>query len=53
VTGNPIKLAESPPEPHDYPPALGADTAAILKELLNLTPAEITGLMQRRVVLAA
>jgi len=38
VTGNPIKLAETPAEPRHYPPALGADTASVLRELLDLGP---------------
>ena len=45
VTGNPIKLAETPAEPHRYPPALGADTATVLKELLDLGPEEVARLL--------
>jgi CoA:oxalate CoA-transferase len=50
VTGNPIKLAETPAEPRHYPPALGADTAAVLKELLDLGPDEIANLLRSKAI---
>jgi CoA:oxalate CoA-transferase len=45
VTGNPIKLESSPAEPRHYPPALGADTASVLKELLDLGTDDIARLL--------
>jgi crotonobetainyl-CoA:carnitine CoA-transferase CaiB-like acyl-CoA transferase len=50
VTGNPIKLAETAAEPRRYPPALGADTASVLRELLDLGPDEIARLLSRKAV---
>jgi len=50
VTGNPIKLAEAPAEPRRYPPALGADTASVLRELLDLGPEEIARLLSHKAV---
>jgi crotonobetainyl-CoA:carnitine CoA-transferase CaiB-like acyl-CoA transferase len=41
VMGNPIKLRDAAREDHLYPRHLGADTAAILREVLKLSPADI------------
>jgi crotonobetainyl-CoA:carnitine CoA-transferase CaiB-like acyl-CoA transferase len=52
VAGNPVKLAESAPEETRYPPILGADTAAVLKDVLDLSPAEIAELVRAGAVVA-
>lgn len=51
VTGNPIKFAECPPEPRSYPPSLGADSVAVLKEILDLAPADLRALLDRKAIL--
>jgi len=52
VTGNPMKFKDTPPEAHDYPRALGADTAAVLKEVLDLSSEEIAELVRSKAVIA-
>ena len=41
VAGNPIVLSGAGPAEHAYPPALGADTRAVLESVLGMTGAEI------------
>jgi CoA:oxalate CoA-transferase len=53
VAGNPIKFAESPPESRRYPPALGADTTTLLKELLDLGTDEISELVRCKAIMIA
>ncbi len=42
VTGNPIKFSDSTEPSYHYPPALGADGEAVLRNLLSLDDAEIS-----------
>jgi CoA:oxalate CoA-transferase len=52
VTGNPIKLRDAPPEPRRYPRGLGADTAAVLKQVLGLSDETIAELLRSRAIVA-
>ncbi|HYM17992.1 MAG TPA: CoA transferase [Micropepsaceae bacterium] len=52
VVGNPIKFSGCAAEPRDYPRALGADTAAILGEVLNLSTTDVADLVTKKAVLA-
>jgi crotonobetainyl-CoA:carnitine CoA-transferase CaiB-like acyl-CoA transferase len=52
VTGNPMKFWDTPQEAHDYPRALGADTAAVLRDVLDLKPDDIAELVRSRAVIA-
>lgn len=52
VAGNPMKFKDTATEPRDYPPALGADTAAVLKDVLDLSPEEIAELVRSKAVFA-
>jgi CoA:oxalate CoA-transferase len=62
VVGNPVKFAGGPsaeadpqtrPETYRYPPTLGQDNAAILKDILGYSDVEIAGFEQAGVVKAA
>jgi crotonobetainyl-CoA:carnitine CoA-transferase CaiB-like acyl-CoA transferase len=53
VAGNPIKFAESGKEERDYPGALGADTSAVLGDVLNLSEDEIAELLRAKAVFTA
>ncbi len=62
VVGNPVKFASGPaaegdaqtrPENYRYPPTLGQDNAAILKDILGYSDAQIAGFEQAGVVKAA
>jgi CoA:oxalate CoA-transferase len=46
VMGNPMMFVESGQPPTSFPPALGENTVAVLRELLDLTERDITELMQ-------
>src|SRR5262249_47737613 len=48
VMGNPIKFTECASEPRDYPRVLGADTATVLGEVLNLSAAEVADLIAKK-----
>jgi CoA:oxalate CoA-transferase len=50
VAGNPIKLGDNAPELAHYPPALGADTAAVLRDVLGLSEREIAGLVRAKAI---
>ncbi len=50
VIGNPIKMRDSGKEEHSYPPALGGDTRAVLKDLLGYDEARIDKMIQSRAV---
>jgi CoA:oxalate CoA-transferase len=50
VAGNPVKFAGLSSRQHAYPPRLGADTAAILRELLGLPEGEIADLAKAGVI---
>jgi CoA:oxalate CoA-transferase len=52
VTGNPMKFQDTAPEEKNYPRALGADTAAVLKDVLDLSPEEIAELVRGKAVTA-
>jgi crotonobetainyl-CoA:carnitine CoA-transferase CaiB-like acyl-CoA transferase len=52
VTGNPMKFKDTTPEAQDFPRALGADTAAVLKDVLNLPPEKIAELMRSKAIIA-
>jgi CoA:oxalate CoA-transferase len=52
VAGNPMKFKDTASEPRDYPRALGADTAAVLKEVLDLSPDEIAALIRSKAIVA-
>jgi crotonobetainyl-CoA:carnitine CoA-transferase CaiB-like acyl-CoA transferase len=52
VTGNPMKFKDTPPEETNYPGTLGADTAAVLKDVLDISPAEIAELIAAKTVIA-
>jgi crotonobetainyl-CoA:carnitine CoA-transferase CaiB-like acyl-CoA transferase len=52
VTGNPMKFKHATPEGRAYPRALGADTAAVLKDVLDLTPNEIADLLELKAIIA-
>jgi crotonobetainyl-CoA:carnitine CoA-transferase CaiB-like acyl-CoA transferase len=52
VMGNPIKFSDSAAEEKNYPRALGADTAAVLGELLNLSDTDIAELIRVKAIVA-
>jgi CoA:oxalate CoA-transferase len=52
VTGNPMKFSDTAPEEKKYPRALGADTAAILKDVLDLPDAAIAELLRAKAIIA-
>ena len=52
VTGNPMKFKDTPPEEHHYPGALGAETAAVLRDVLDLSPQDIAELVESKTVIA-
>ncbi|NWG54684.1 MAG: CoA transferase [Hydrogenophilaceae bacterium] len=41
LVASPIRMSRTPPEPRLAPPALGADTDAVLREMLNATNADL------------
>ena len=53
VVGNPIKFMGEPEAPASYPPALGADTAAVLTQWLSMDDVQVKDLLQRQVVSGA
>ncbi len=53
VAGNPIKFTAAAEPPHRYPPALGADGATILHEVLGLDAASVAALLGRGIVRVA
>ena len=46
VAGNPVKMSRSEIDGHRYPPRLGADSAAILREVLDVDEGEIVRLLE-------
>jgi crotonobetainyl-CoA:carnitine CoA-transferase CaiB-like acyl-CoA transferase len=52
VIGNPMKFKDSAPEKKNYPRGLGADTAAVLKDVLDLSPNEIAELVRSKAIIA-
>jgi crotonobetainyl-CoA:carnitine CoA-transferase CaiB-like acyl-CoA transferase len=52
VTGNPMKFKDTAPEAAVYPRALGADTAAVLKDMLDLPADEIAELIRSKAIIA-
>jgi CoA:oxalate CoA-transferase len=53
ITGTPIKLSETPGAPGAAAPLLGEHTAAVLKELLDLSDNAILGLVEAGVIAQA
>ncbi len=52
VMGNPIKFKDAAGEGKNYPPDLGADTAAVLSEVLDLSGQEIADLIAAKAIIA-
>jgi crotonobetainyl-CoA:carnitine CoA-transferase CaiB-like acyl-CoA transferase len=52
VTGNPMKFRDTAPEAQTYPRALGADTAAVLQDVLDLSAGEIAELVRSKAIIA-
>lgn len=52
VMGDPIKMSEAARDRHTYPPALGANSASILRDVLALPEAEIRDLLAAGAVLS-
>ena len=52
VMGNPIKFKDADAEERRYPPDLGADTQAVLSEVLNLSNDEIGELIRLKAIVA-
>ena len=52
VMGNPMKFADAACEEMRFPPALGADTAAVLREVLEIGDAELAELAARKIIVA-
>ncbi len=50
LIGNPVKLPMAGPETFSPPPALGEHTEVILREILNLSPAEIQQLKAKKII---
>jgi crotonobetainyl-CoA:carnitine CoA-transferase CaiB-like acyl-CoA transferase len=50
VIANPVRLSETPAEYRHAPPALGADTDAVLRDLAGMTDAEIATLRAKSLV---
>jgi crotonobetainyl-CoA:carnitine CoA-transferase CaiB-like acyl-CoA transferase len=52
VMGNPIKLKDAAGEGEIYPRDLGADTAAVLSDVLSLSSAEVADLIRAKAIIA-
>ena len=52
VPGNPIKFSDAPAEGHAFPRTLGADTAAVLHEVLRLSDGQIAELVASKAIIA-
>jgi len=52
VMGNPIKFKDADGEGKNYPPDLGAHTAAVLSEVLDLSDQEIADLIAAKAIIA-
>lgn len=50
MIASPIKMSETPPGYRHPPPMLGQHTDELLRELLDMDPAEVTALRERKVV---
>ncbi|MBM3485114.1 MAG: CoA transferase [Alphaproteobacteria bacterium] len=50
VVGNPVKMSRSVRDGHDYPPALGGDTRAVLASVLGLGADEVERMIAAGVV---
>ena len=50
VIANPVRLSETPADYRLAPPALGADTDAVLRDIAGMTDAEITKLREKALV---
>jgi CoA:oxalate CoA-transferase len=52
VTGNPMKFKDAAPERQNYPGALGAETAVVLRDVLDLSAQDIADLVESKTVIA-
>ena len=52
VMGNPIKFKDADAEARSYPPDLGADTSAVLREVLDLSRDDIDELIRLKAIVA-
>ena len=52
VMGNPIKFSDAEAEGTTYPPDLGADTSAVLREVLDLSRDDIAELIRLKAIVA-
>jgi crotonobetainyl-CoA:carnitine CoA-transferase CaiB-like acyl-CoA transferase len=52
VMGNPIKFKDAAAEARNYPPDLGADTSAVLHEVLDLSRENIDELIRLKAIVA-
>jgi len=52
VMGNPITMAGAPAAAHRFPPRLGEDSEAVLREVLGLPAGDVAALVRRGVVKA-
>jgi crotonobetainyl-CoA:carnitine CoA-transferase CaiB-like acyl-CoA transferase len=50
VVGSPLRVSGPPGGPHRYPPPLGADTDAVLRDDLGLSDDEIAALRAAKAV---
>jgi CoA:oxalate CoA-transferase len=50
VVNTPFKFSRTPSGPQGFAPELGADTEAVLNELLGMTPAEVEKLKQDKIL---
>jgi crotonobetainyl-CoA:carnitine CoA-transferase CaiB-like acyl-CoA transferase len=50
VAGNPLKMSGNAAEEHRFPPQLGQDTRAVLKDQLGMSDAEIDRLLKAGVL---
>ncbi len=53
VAGDPIRLQGAGANRYAYPPALGADTRAVMQQILGLSPAEVDALAEGGIVRGA
>ena len=52
VAGNPLKFSDTAPEPHGFPPPLGAHTRDICKAVLGMTDGDVEALVAAGVLVA-
>jgi formyl-CoA transferase len=47
---NPIRMTETPPRVESHPPTLGEHTEQVLRDVLNLSDAQIAELRDKRAI---